>query len=66
MKPTTGEAQRIQRELFQQIHQHELSLKLMELIRDGLSRQTVDACFKAAREQASKENDREHRAAEDS
>lgn len=63
MKPTTSEAQRIQRELFKQIHQHELSLKLMELIRDGLSRKTVDACFKAAREQASKEKRREHRAA---
>mgnify|MGYP000846784024 CR=1 FL=1 len=55
-----------QRELFKQIHQYNLSLKLMELIRDGLSRKTVDACFKAAREQASKENDREHRAAGDS
>ena len=55
-----------QRGLFKQIHQYNLSLKLMELIRDGLSRKTVDACFKAAREQASKENDREHRAAGDS
>ncbi len=55
-----------QRELFKQIHQYNLSLKLMELIRDGLSRKTVDACFKAAREQASKENDHEHRAAGDS
>lgn len=55
--------QRTQRKLFQQIHQHELSLKLMVLIRDGLSRKTVDACFKAAREQASngKENGREDR-----
>lgn len=55
-----------QRELFKQIHQYHLSLKLQELIRDGLSRKTVDACFKAAREQASKENAREHRAAGDS
>lgn len=59
-------AARTQRDLFKQIHQHELSLKLMPLIRDGLSRKTVDACFKAAREQASKENDREHRTAGDS
>lgn len=52
-------ARRRQQALYKQIHQHELSLKLMNLIRDGLSRKTVDACFKAARQQASKENDRE-------
>lgn len=60
---TRTDHERQQRLLFRQIHQHHLSLKLMELIRDGLSRKTVDACFKAAREQVSKENDREHRAA---
>lgn len=59
MKLTTERDARVQRALFKQIHQHHLSLKLMELIRDGLSRKTVDACFKAAREQASKEIDRE-------
>lgn len=61
MRDEDKAARRRQQALFKQIHQHGLSLKLMELIRDGLSRKTVDACFKAAREQASKENDREDR-----